>query len=390
MANTFTGIAGKILANALPVLRQRCAMAQLVNTDYKNEAAKKGATIDIEVPQNMVAEDVVPSNVSPAAGTYAADTVSIQLNNWRKSPPFHLTDADRYLIDRTKNFLPERIKSSIKALANDINISCYSKYKGVFGYTGTAGTAPFGSSMAEIINARTILNQQLCPREDRRFVMDFTAEGSALARAELANFEQTNDQNVKIEGEIGRKYGFNWFSDDHVPLHVSTPLTAGAATANGAQSVGAGSTNNGRTGTVSIAKATNAAPLVQGDIISFAGSTQTYTVLANVTLAVGNTTVAIAPALQTALAGGEVMTLRASHRVNLAFNKYAFALAMRPLEITQDDLDAGRKIMTMQDPVSKLVLRLEMITQYKQVMWEFDALWGVECVMPQLACRVAG
>ena len=390
MPNTMTAIMAKILANSLPVLRQRCIMARSVNTDFSDEAAQKGATIDVHVPQDMLATDVVPSNVSPVPVDNTPVITQIQLNRWRKSPPFALSDKDRQEIDARKNFLPERIASAVKAVANDINISIFSEYRSVYGYVGTAGTTPFASGMSEIISARQILNQQLCPLEDRRFVMDFNAEGSALARSELSNFEQTNDQTVKIEGEIGRKYGFNWLADDHVPLHTSTALTAGAATANGAQAAGAGSTDGGRTGTVSIAKITNASPLVAGDIISFAGNSQTYTVLTAVSLIVGNTTVAISPALQAPLAGGEAVTLRASHRVNLAFNKNAFALAMRPLEITQSDLDAGRKIMSMQDPVSGLVLRLEQITQYKQIMWEFDALWGVRCVRPELAVRVAG
>jgi hypothetical protein len=175
--------------------------------------------------------------------------------------------------------------------------------------------------------------------------------------------------------------------DQQIPTHVTTPLSAGNATANGAQVVGAGSTDQGRTGTVSIAKATNASALVAGDVLSFAGDPQTYVVLTAVSLIVGNTTVAIAPALQVAKTGGELVTLRASHVVNLAFHRDAFGFVSRPLQASSANT---MEVMSVADPVSGVALRLEVVRQNKQTLFDFDVLYGAECVRPELAARLAG
>jgi len=169
--------------------------------------------------------------------------------------------------------------------------------------------------------------------------------------------------------------------DQLVPTHTSTPLSAGAATANGVNPAGAQ--------TVSIAKATNPAPLVKGDLITFAGDAQTYVVTDDVALIVGNTAVNISPALQVATAGGEVMALTASHTVNLAFHRDAFAFASRPLE---DVVSAGLGsiIQSAVDPVSGLSLRVEVTRQHKQIRWSYDILYGGALVRPDLATRVLG
>src|SRR6185437_12218194 len=228
---------------------------------------------------------------------------------------------------------------------------------------------------------------QRAPLTDRRMVLDVNAEANALALPQLTTFQNVGTATAVIEGTIGRKLGFDWAMDQQIPTQATTALSAGAATVNGVQAVGVGSTDGGRTGTLSIAKATNASNLIAGDIFTIAGSAQTYTVLTAVTLAVGNTTVSIAPALQKATAGGEVITLNAAHVVNLAFHRDAFAFVSRPLQKTSANT---LEMISVPDPVSGVTLRLEVTRQNKQTFFDFDVLYGAACVRPELACRVAG
>lgn len=392
MANNLAAIMPKILARGLLALRERCVMPRLINGDYSTDAAERGDTIDVPISSEMAVIDVAPSNTPPAGVDSIPLKVQVVLNNWKQNQPFFMSDKDMVEVDRNEHFIPMQVAEAVRALAKAVNASVFAEYKGIYGATGTAGTTPFGSGVGvqSATNARKILNQQLCPLDQRRGVFDFNAEATALALPEFSNAEQINDASVRIQGEIGRKYGIDWYADDAVPLHTSTPLTAGAATVNGVHAVGAGSTDGGRTGTVSIAKATNAAPLVQGDIITFAGDTQTYVVVTGVTLAVGNTTVTIAPALKVAKSGGEAMTLTATHRVNLVFHRDAFAFATRPLVSNTIDMSLGNEILSLQDEKTGLVMRLEVSRQFKRVAWEFDILWGVKLVRPELACRLLG
>jgi hypothetical protein len=132
--------------------------------------------------------------------------------------------------------------------------------------------------------------------------------------------------------------------------------------------------------------------LVKGDIVAFAGDSQTYVVTAATGTVGGSSAgdVAIEPGLQVATDGGEAVSLTAGHVVNLAFHRDAFAFANRPLAQSTQDLGLGSRILSMTDPQTGISLRLEVSRQYKQVMWEFDLLWGVKLVRPELACRIAG
>lgn len=387
MANTLTAIMGKILARSLPVLREKCLVLTMVNTDFKDEVAKKGDTINVPVSSAWEIEDVVPSSIQPVPVNSTEVTVPIALNNWKKSKPFFLTDKDLGEIDANASFLPNKIGEAIRALANGVNTSVFAEARRIYGYTGTAGTTPFASAVTDAMNLRKVLNDQLCPQE-RFAIIDTACEANMLARPEFANFEQSGDPNVKIKGILGEKYGFNWGYDEQVPYHTAGTITTGLI-AKAATAVAVGATSVVAT----TAASTGACALKYGDIILFAGQAQTYVLTADATQATAATdvTLSIDPPLKTALVGSEAITVKASHRLNIAGYRDAIALAVRPLESSVlMDKATNRLVMVMQDEVTGLPLRLEVLQQYKQVAWEFDILWGTRCVRPAWAARLAG
>ena len=56
--------------------------------------------------------------------------------------------------------------------------------------------------------------------------------------------------------------------------------------------------------------------------------------------------------------------------------------------ILEPGSDQGRPVYL--DPQTGITLRLEVSRQYKQVVWEFDLLWGSKLIRPELATRIAG
>ncbi|MBX9853914.1 MAG: hypothetical protein K2Y26_00185 [Gemmatimonadaceae bacterium] len=384
MPNVLTQIVPVLLAQGLQILRGTTVMPRLVNNDFANTPSQKGDTINVWIPSAATVEDVAPSAAPYQAPDSSGIKVPIQLNRWRHSG-FFLTDKEQEEI--AAGYKSRKAEEAVKVLANDVNGFLLSQYTKIFGFVGTPGTTPFASDVTAATGARATLNRQLAPLSDRRFIMDVNAEANALGLAQFTSAEKVGSNTAIIEGTLGRRLGFDFAMDQQVPTHVSTPLTAGNATVNGAQAAGAGSTDGGRTGTVSIAKATNASNLVAGDIITFAGDAQTYTVLASTTLIVGNTSVSIAPALQSAKAGGEVMSLKATHVVNLAMHRDCIAFASRPLQAAKDNTV---EMMSVADPISGIALRLEVTRQNKQWLWDFDILYGGQCVRPELGVRVAG
>lgn len=376
MANTLTNIMPKILARGLMSLRERCVMPRLVNGDYASDAARKGTTIDVPIPTAISTRNVTPSNTPPAPVDGAPGLVQVTMSNWKQNDPIFLTDKELVQIDENEHFIPMAVSEAIRSLAADVNTSIHAEAEGVYGYTGTAGTTPFGSSVVDATGARRNLNQQLAPRSDRRGVLNHDAEANALALSAFSDAEKVMSAVVKMEGELGRKFGIDWVADDHVRTH-----TAGTGTGY--------LVNNGAgyaIGSTTIAADTGSGTIIVGDIITFAGHSQTYVV----TTALSAGSLAIYPGLKAAVADDAAITLKATHVMNLAFHRDAFAFATRPLQGETEGYQLGSNIMTMQDPLTGLVLRLEVSRQHKQVVWEFDILWGAKLVRPELATRIAG
>jgi len=374
MTNDISAIMPKILARGLMTLREQAIMPRLVNGSYSADAAEKGDTVDVPLPADLVAENVTPGATAPATDDVAAGKVQIVLNNWKKAS-FHLTDKEMMEISAQENFIPMQVGSAIRALANAVNQSIHAQYTGIYGLVGTAGTTPFASDSTDATLSRKLLHKQLAPRENRYGVLNFDAESNALDLAAFADADKSGDAAVKIEGEIGRKFGINWYSDDHVMTH-----TTGAS---GTPEVAATDT----TGNILQVSGLSTDPNV-GDVFTISNDDQQYTVL-EVAPSGSDRKLTVAPELPAVMVGDD-LTFTGDHVVNLVFNRDAFAFANRPLAQSGIGSGLGNQIMTMTDPQTGLSLRLEVSRQYKQVVWEFDILWGVKLIRPELAVRLAG
>lgn len=384
MAQDLSNIMPKILARGLLALREAARMPRLVNGDYSSEAAEKGDTIDVPIPSGLTASDVTPSPNYASATNVTPAKVQIQLNNW-KSVNFYLTDKDMVEIDRNRDFLPMQMSEAVRALANVVNESIHGRYLGVYGYTGTAGTTPFASTVVAATNSRKVLHQQRSPRDNRRGVLDYDAEANALALAPFSDADKIGTNQVRIEGEVGRKYGIDWYADDAVVTHTAGTVQALVPAVGSTTAVGVS--------TLLVALVSVGTGVAQiGDIFTIAGDTQTYVVGATVSAIASATpqNLSIDPPLQVVASSGSLITFKATHAVNLVFHRDAFAFANRPLAASSADLQLGSRIMTMTDPQTGITLRLEVSRRNKLTVWELDLLWGDGLVRPQLATRLAG
>ena len=333
--NDLSKVVDKLLAQGLLALRGTCVMPRLVNSDYSNLAAQQGASIDVPIPSAIKAQAVTPGATSQDTGDISPVSATIKLDRWMEAP-FYLTDKD--LMEANRGVIPMQASEAVKAIANDVNATLLGLGRKFYGIVGTPGTTPF-STVVDATNARKLLNRQLAPVNDRRIVLD-----------------------------------------QQVPSFEASVMTEGALTVNGANEAGAQ--------VVSLAKATNAAGLKEGDILTIAGDAQTYVVTEAVSLAVGNTAVKIYPGLARATTGSEAVTVSGSHVMNLAFHRDAIAFATRPLMDSANGL--GNLIQSAVDPVSGLSLRLEVSREHKRTRFSYDILYGADVVRRELGCRIAG
>ena len=380
MANNLAEVAPKLLAQGLRALRENAVMPRLVNRDYEVEAAEKGTTVTIPIPSAIADRPVAPGVVPPASVDSAPTSALVPLDQWREAP-FHLTD--REILESMDGTIPMQASEAVKSLVNFANAFIMGKYKGVYGVFGVAGTTPFASTTAEATGTRKVLNNQLAPLENRRFVIDPDAEANALDLRAFQDMSFSGSAEGIVEGKINRKLGFDWFMDQQVPEHTAGSITVAAAvTVTTVEPIGETVINM----TTGIGDAID---LLEGDIIVFSNHSQTYVLTADATIGASTTgDINIAPGLQVATAGGETLTLTATHVVNLGFHRDAFAFASRPLQDSAEGM--GNIIEAMTDPVSGLSLRLEISRQHKQTQFSYDMLFGAALVRRELAVRALG
>lgn len=377
--NTLTQAIPQILAQGLMALRELAIMPRLVNSDWSREAAERGSTIDVPIASAIVAQEVAPSMTPPDDTGVVPTKVTVPLDQWWEAP-FFLSDKD--ILEAFDGFVPLQVGEAVKSLANNVDSYLLAMYKAFYGAVGTAGSTPFDSSVQEAVDARKLLFEQLCPSGDRRCVLDPTAEANALMNRAFQDQSWRGDGAGIIEGQIGRKFGLDWFIDQNIVLHTPNAIGAGAMTVNGAHTAGVI--------LISIAKGAGASwDALEGDIVTFAGFDQQYVVTEDTTVVhTDNTDLPVSPALQLNLAGSEAMTLVAAHTPNIAFHRDAIAFATRQLEVPGDGL--GSMIQAATDDISGLTLRLEVSRQHKRTRWSFDILYGGLVVRPEYGIRILG
>ncbi|HQU04306.1 MAG TPA: P22 phage major capsid protein family protein [Acidocella sp.] len=383
VSNTLTSVIPTLYAQGLSALRSNLVMPGLVLNDFGSEVKEKGEIIQVPLPSVMSTTAVVPAAYAPDPQNIGPTTATIPLDTWQESA-FTLTEKEYAQV--IAGVVPIQLTAAIQALAYAVNASIFNNYIYVGNSTGTAGTTPFATTVAAATNAGVILDNQLAPIQDRVLVLNPTAYGQAEQLPNFAYALYSGDTNTVNKGVIKQKFGFDWHKDQQIPTQVAGTLT-GTVTANATQAAGLTAI------AVTTAASSSFAPNV-GDIVTFAGDSQTYTVLAGgvATTPLGASasgTLNIYPAKVVAIGGSPVaLTLTASHVVNLAFQKQAFAFASRPVA-PQMGKDPNMHMM-VPDPVSGLTMSLEIREEFHRTRVAYSMLWGTSVVRPNLACRIFG
>lgn len=371
--NDLTDLMPKILAMALEKLRGALIMPMAVNRDFSPEPQTRGRTIDIPLPLTLATRTVSPSVTPVAAPGITPKTTPLTLDQWEEVP-IAFTDKDR--VEVSDNATVMAVEAAVDALAERVNATAMALYKDVYNVVGTPATTPFGSNYAEATAARRVLNANKVRPANRRMLIDVDAEANAVNLAQFADASFSGSPGVIVEGNIGRKVGFDWAFDQQVPSH-----------ANGAGSGYLVNTAAHAVGDTTIPVDTGSGTLVAGTIFQFGAYAKTFVLTADLTAA-GNAS--FSPALDAtdvaAISNNDAITPTASHVANLAFHRDAFAIAIRGFRKPA----SAATVLQMVDEKTNLPLRLEVMRQNKQDYWSLDLLWGVKTLRPELAVRVAG
>ncbi|WP_078124015.1 P22 phage major capsid protein family protein [Leptospira alexanderi] len=376
MANTLLDlIQTYLLPQVLPVLRESLQMPALVRRDLDDAAQKKGDTIRVPLPQNMGPAQ----NMNTATGSTSTDLddpyVDVRLDHW-KYKQFQMDDQEM-MASLSEAIIPSAVEGAIKSLANDIDLSLLSLYKNIPYFSGTAGVTP--SAADSIIDVRKVLQKNLVPQDSRKLVLDAEAEANFLNI--FKDVDKTGETSALREASIGRKFGFDTYSDQLVPFHTK-------GTAAGALQV-TGAVAQGET-VMNIDGAGASQTLKKGDLITI-GPFQ-FVVTQDIT-ANGSgvfTGMRFYPEAPIGgIADNAAITLIGSHTPNLAFHKDAFCLVIRSLK---DEQSESSTIAVAKDPISNIPLRVETWRESGRAtrFWRFDILYGFATLRPELAARLLG
>ena len=382
MANTLTNVLPKLLAQGLLALREQSVMPRLVNRSYENLAQMEGAVINIPIPSAITVRTPVPAILMNSNVDSSPTNVAVTLDFWREAP-FQLSDSD--WVSARSRLIPMQASEAVKALANAIDDFIFAKHTGIYGKTGTAGTTPFGTNIQQATDARKVLNQNLAPMDDRRVVLDPSAEANFLALSNILQTEQRGDTGGILQGLIGHKLGMDFFLNQNVPS-----FTPGTGWASGFIA----STLSGAIGdtTLNIISATASGTVKIGDMFRLTADTANEFGYVITVAGTASTTVAIAiefdPPLKTVVdTGATLIVVSIPYAANLAFHRDAFAWASRPLA---DADPVGNTFQSDVDPISGVALRLELSRQYKQTTYSYDVLGGTKLVRAALATKILG
>jgi hypothetical protein len=302
--------------------------------------------------------------------------------------------TDKELEEVFEGLVPAQAQENLRALVNDVDAYIAGLAKAVYNNVGTAGTTPFATNLNVFKSARVKLNDAgnlggdgPAPLNNRSVVLDPSAEGNALLLGNFIQADQAGDQEGIVSGNIGRRIGAQWYMDQNiktftnlVSLNVVTSVLTKAAYTAGAT-------------TVTLDRATLTGQLYKGALFNIAGNNRDFVVTATTTAASNAIAVAVDPALGAAVASGKTITFvspnKSTEVANLHFHRDWCAFASRPLGRSTMFGPAGG-FSTIMDPISQLVVRLEISRQHKQWTMCWDILYGATAVRPGLCVRILG
>ena len=414
MANNLLTIS-KITNEALMVLENELTFTGEVDRNYDDQfavvGAKIGATVNVRRPGRFIGTTGPALNVEDFNETSVPVTLSTQ---------FHVdTQFTTQDLALSLDMFSDRVlKPAVAAIANKIDRDGLVMAKNnTANIVGTAGTPPTG--LITYLTAAAYLDAEGAPRDGRRscLVEPFTSativdslKGLFMPAAKIS--EQYEKGLMGVDSA-----GMKWKMDQNVVSqtfgsYASATLSTNTATFTGSLTSGWASSS-----TITIAAASAAAALNQGDVIQIAnvyavnpqnrqayGSNKlrNFVVTAPVTISSsGSASVTVSPAIITAGQFQNVSVSSTSSTAvvtpfnntgtvspqNIVMHRNAFTLAVADLELPEGVHFAGRA------SDKEIGLSMRVVRQYTinndSIPTRLDVLYGWAPLYPELACRVA-
>lgn len=366
-----------LLPSAMSRLRSQLTMPGLITVNGNDESKKVGETIVIPKPVYFASADDYKDNdeLGTKASDVDVDGVEVKLNRHiYKEVAF----SDREYSGMAPGVIPDSLGSAVDVLARTINADIFGLAAEVYGVSGRIDSEN-ARTKTDLTAARKVMHNS-------NVFGDKTLVLTADTEHDLLNiFTAGNDQQAEKEGTIGRRFGFDIFTDNQAPMHFSgsasaeTGLTVGSSVSAGAN-------------ILVISGATEGADVVKGDIITI--GSQTFAVAEPATAGVdGDIVVHVSNRATADIASGTAATVAGDHRIDLAFHKSAFVIAFRQLVTSEGpESPEGTTIGSLTDPDTGITLQMLRwyVPKTRKFHYKVETFYGVKAVAPERAIRVGG
>jgi len=378
MANTLTGLIPIIYAALNTVQRELIGFIPSVSRDPDVARAAKGQTVRSFVTPVATAADITPGVTAPNDGDQVMSGIDLTIDKSRYVP-IRWNGEEQLSLNNggpgAQSVLQQQFAQGFRTLINEVEMDIALKgYKAASRAYGTAGTAPFGTAgdLSDIAGPMQILDDNGAPMM-RELVLGSAAMANIRGKQSvLFKANEAGTDELLREGTIGRLEGASIHNSPGV-----RPVTKGT----GAAYVTGGG-GPFAVGTTSIPLVTGTGTVLAGDIVTFAGDTNKYVVVAGVA-APGTITLG-GPGLRASLASGVAMTVGNSYTPNLLFSSDAIVLATRtpavPVDATGVAMDMADDRTIVTAPYSGISFEVALYRQYRQIKYEIGLAWGVGAV----------
>lgn len=374
MANTLTRMIPDLYQSLDIVSRELVGLIPASTFDANAARAALGQDVVIPITPAATASDLTPGVTAPNDGDQAIGNTTIRITKSR-GVPFRWNGEEQKGVNFGAGYAGIRLQQmqqAMRTLTNEVEADIAALAPTFSRAYGTAGTTPL-VSLADIPQVRKLLVDNGAPGTDLQLVLDTTAGVNLRSIANLTRANEAGDTSLLRQGILLPIQGMD-IRESAAIKTLASGTASGATTNTAGYAIGAT--------TVTLASAGTGSILV-GDVITFAGDTNKYGVVAgDASSADGGTITLAAPGLRKAIpTSATAITVLAASTRNMAFHRSAIIVAARAPALPEEgDMAEDRMVIT--DPRSGLSFEVSMYLQYRQVRYEMSLAWGVANIKP--------
>ncbi|MCP3685566.1 MAG: P22 coat - protein 5 family protein [bacterium] len=384
MSNTLTPFIPDLFEAMDIVARELVGFIPAVSRNSNAERAAVGETLYIPITStDGTTGDNTPAVTAPDNGDHTIDNATITITD-SKYRPIRWNGEEKKGVQNSgmySSILADQTAQQIRVLCNLIEADLGAEYVRSSRAYGTAGTAPFSSSLEDAAQVRKMLDDNGCPSSERSIVID-TAAGVKLRT--LANLNQVNTSGTDAtlrQGTLLDLAGFSIRESAGVQTHTKGTATGMDCTAIEPIAETTIAVDGSDSGTILI-----------GDVLTnVTGADANKYIVASATAsgsATGNITINN-PGLLQATAINDELLIGNNYTANMAFHRSALQLVTRAPAMP-DGGDMAEDVVQLTDPVSGLTFEFALYKQFLQNVIHVRIAWGVKLIKPEFSVILLG